>query len=163
MKDTTSTAERTVIFLMRMAIAWIFLYSAWSQLSNPNFSVTDFLTYTKTFHAFFAFFTGPVAAPVTTFLVEYGHLLIGLSLLTGLLVRASSIFAIGLMVLYWMAHLSFPYVGGTTDLLVDQHVVYALVLGLLIAKHAGHIWGLDGWVSHNSIVEHNKLLGWATA
>lgn len=163
MNHTTSVAERTLLFLLRMAMAWTFLYSASHQVFDPNFSIIGFLTHTKTFYPFFSLFTGPGVAPVITFLVEYGHLLIGLSLLSGLLVRVSSIFAIGLMILYWMAHMNFPFVGGTENLLVDEHVVYALILGLLIVKRAGHIWGLDDWASHNSIVARNKLLSWATA
>jgi thiosulfate dehydrogenase [quinone] large subunit len=163
MNDTTSTAERTLVFLLRMAMAWIFLYAASHQVFDPSWSVTGFLSQTKTFHGFFSLFTGPDTAPITTFLVEYGHLLIGLSLLSGLLVRVSSIAGIGLMLLYWMAHMNLPYISSTTNLLVDEHVVYGLVLGLLIVKHAGHVWGLDAWVSENFVDAHHKLLGWATA
>ena len=163
MNHEASTAERTLVFLLRMAMAWIFLYAASQQVLDPGWSVTGFLTQTRTFHGLFSLFTGPDTAPVTTFLVEYGHLLIGLSLLTGLLVRVSSIAGIGLMLLYWMAHMNFPYISSTTNLLVDEHVVYGLVLGLLIARHAGHVWGLDAWVSNNIVDARHKFLGWATA
>jgi thiosulfate dehydrogenase (quinone) large subunit len=44
-------------------------------------------------------------AHLTTFLVEYGHLLIGLSLLTGLMVRVSATFGVMLMIIYWFAHM----------------------------------------------------------
>jgi len=46
-----------------------------------------FLSHTKTFHDVYAVLATPAADPVLTFLVSYGHLLIGLSLLVGLLVR----------------------------------------------------------------------------
>ena len=42
-----------------------------------------FLNSTKTFHSFFMVFTNPTVAPIVSFLVAYGHLLIGLSLLVG--------------------------------------------------------------------------------
>jgi thiosulfate dehydrogenase [quinone] large subunit len=54
---------------------------------------------------------------VTTLLVSWGHLLIGLSLLAGLLVRVSSLFGVALMILYWMAHMDFPYISDTNNFL----------------------------------------------
>ena len=56
-------------------------------------TVVGFLAHTKTFHDFFAFFITPAMAPITTFMVGYGHLLIGLSLLTGLFVRVTRFLA----------------------------------------------------------------------
>lgn len=163
MTTTNSTSERTLIFLMRMAMAWTFLYAASHQVFEPGWSATGFLAHTKTFHDVFILLTGPVMGPIVSFLVEYGHLLIGLSLLLGLATRVSSIAAICLMGLYWMAHMDFPFISNTNNFLVDEHVVYALVLGMLIVKHAGHVWGLDEWISHKPVVEHNRLLDWATA
>ena len=161
MNDKTS--ERAVIFLLRMSMAWTFLYAASHQVFVSGFSVTGFLATAKTFHGFFELFTGPAIAPTITFLVAYGHLLIGLSLLTGLLVRVSSVFAIGLMVVYWMAHMNFPYISDTNNFLVDEHVVFALVLALLIVKRAGHVWGLDEWASKRSETTQYPVLAWATA
>jgi thiosulfate dehydrogenase [quinone] large subunit len=161
MNNTAST--RPLIFLLRIAMAWTFLYAASHQVFVSGFTVAGFLSGTKTFHDFFAVFTAPAIAPTITFLVAYGHLLIGLSLLSGLLVRVSSAFGIGLMLIYWMAHMDFPYISNSTNLLVDEHIVYALVLGLLIATHAGHILGLDGWVSQLRGLKDNKLIAWAAA
>lgn len=158
-----STASKTLILLLRLSLAWVFLYAASHQVFVANFSIAGFLQGTKTFHALFMPFTAPGVVEVVTFLVAYGHLLIGLSLLSGLLVRVSAIFGIGLMLVYWMAHLDFPYVSDTTNFLIDEHIVFALVLGLLIAKHAGHIVGLDGWLARRQPVHHNRLLDWATA
>jgi len=161
MKDTATI--RTLLLLLRFCMAWTFLYAASHQVFEPGFSVTGFLNSTKTFHDLFALFTGPVIAPITTFLVSYGHLLIGLSLLVGLLVRVSAAFGILLMLIYWMAHMDFPYISSTTNFLVDSHIVYALVLGLLIATRIGHYYGLDGWASELEAVKGSKLLNWATA
>jgi hypothetical protein len=62
-----------------MLMAWTFLYAASHQVFVPGWSVAGFVNKTKTFHDLFAVFTGPNAAPVVTFLVGYGHMLIGLS------------------------------------------------------------------------------------
>ncbi len=73
-------------------------------------------------------------------------MLIGLSLLTGLMVRVSASFGILLMLVYWTAHMNFPYISDTNNFLIDEHIVYAGVLTFLIVKSAGHVWGLDGWI-----------------
>src|SRR5215216_4366307 len=86
---TESTLERAFIVFFRLALGWTFLYAASHQVFVPDWSVVGFLSHTKTFHELFAAFTTPTMAPLTTFLVEYGHLLIGLSLITGLMVRVS--------------------------------------------------------------------------
>ncbi len=140
-------------------MAWTFLYAASHQVFVPGWSVVGFLHSTKTFHGFYSLFTGPVVAPVLTFLVEYGHLLIGLSLLFGLLVRVSSAFGVMLMLVYWTAHMDFPYIGaGTTNFLIDEHIVYAGVLVYLIVKHAGHVWGLDSWIEKTRWLQDHPSL-----
>jgi len=143
-------------------LAWVFLYAASHQVFEPGWSVTGFLSNTKTFHDLYAPLTDPALAPVISFLVSWGHLLIGLSLLAGLAVRLSAIFGILLMILYWMAHMDFPYITNTNNFIVDDHIVYAVVLGLLIATRAGHIWGLDSWAAKQGFAS-NRLIGWSVA
>lgn len=159
---SNSPAVKPMIVLLRLAMAWVFLYAASHQVFG-GFSVAGFLNSTKTFHWLYAPLAAPGPADVVSFLVAYGHLLIGLSLLSGLLVRVSAIFGIAVMLLYWMAHMDFPYISDTNNFLLDEHIVDALVLGLLIATHAGHIFGLDAWAAKFDQVRHNKWLSWATA
>lgn len=142
-----SITEKRFIFLMRMLMAWTFLYAASHQVLVPGWSVVGFLSHTKTFHDLFAVFTQPSIAPTISFLVGYGHLLIGLSLLVGFMVRISASFGILLVLLYWMAHMDFPYIENTNNFIVDYHIVYATMLGYLIYKQAGHVWGLDALAS----------------
>jgi thiosulfate dehydrogenase (quinone) large subunit len=153
-----SAANRSLLFYLRMTMAWTFLYAASHQVFDPSFTVVGFLNTTKTFHNFFAIFTTPSMAPVTTFLVEYGHLLIGLSLLLGLMVRVSAAFGVMLMIIYWMAHMNWPYIEDKTNFIVDFHLVYAGVLIYLIVNRAGHVWGLDGLVERWHTVENHPAL-----
>ena len=99
----STPVERALIVYFRLTMAWTFLYAASHQVFVPSFSVVGFLSHTKTWHNVFVVFTTPTMAPITTFLVEYGHLLIGLSLLTGLMVRVSASFGVLLMLIYWFA------------------------------------------------------------
>ena len=149
--STTSTFDRSIILFFRLAMAWTFLYAASHQVFDPKFSVAGFLSHTKTFHDVYTVFTTPTVAPILTFLVSYGHLLIGLSLISGLMVRVSAPFAIMLMLLYWTAHMDFPYIENANNFLLDYHIVYAGVLVFLIVKHAGHVWGLDALVDSQDL------------
>jgi thiosulfate dehydrogenase (quinone) large subunit len=158
-----SGVERFLIVLFRVTIGWTFLWAFIHHFGDDGF-VTGFLSHTKTFHDVYAPFTNPAVAPTLTVLVEYGHLLIGLSLISGLLVRASAPFAIMLMLLYWTAHMEFPYVENANNYLVDYHIVYAGVLVYLIIKRAGHVLGLDGWVEKHLLSEgSNPGLRWLVA
>jgi thiosulfate dehydrogenase [quinone] large subunit len=56
-------------------------------------------------------------------LVEYGHLLIGLSLLSGLMVRVSASFGVLLMIIYWLAHMDWPFIESTNNFIIDYHLV----------------------------------------
>jgi thiosulfate dehydrogenase [quinone] large subunit len=156
--STHSTFDRSIIVYFRLAMAWTFLYAASHQVFDPTFSVAGFLSHTKTFHDAYAVFTTPAVAPFITFLVSYGHLLIGLSLAVGLMVRVSAVFGIMLMIMYWTAHMDFPYIEDKTNFLLDYHLVYAGVLVFLIVKRAGHVWGLDAVAERLSFVQEHPAL-----
>jgi thiosulfate dehydrogenase [quinone] large subunit len=149
---------KALILYFRFLMAWTFLYAASHQVFVPDWTIVGFLNHTKTFHDVFIVFTTPTMAPITTFLVEYGHLLIGLSLLTGLMVRVSAAFGVGLMITYWFAHMDWPFIENTNNLIVDFHLVYAGVLVTLIVTRAGHVFGLDGWMENLAFVKQHPAL-----
>ncbi len=153
--------DRKIAFVLRFLMAWTFLYAASHQIFG-DFSVVGFLRGTKTFHALFTPFTTPAMAPVTTFLVAWGHLLIGLSLLVGLMVRLSASCGAALLLTYWFAHMDFPYIENHNNFLVDYHIVYLVVLVWLVAKNAGRVAGLDAVAARLPFVANNGLLRWAT-
>lgn len=152
-----STTDRYFILFFRLTMGWTFLYAAIHHFGDDHF-VSGFLSHVKTFHTVYAPFTNAAVLPVLTFLVEYGHLAIGLSLISGFLVRVSSPFAILLMLLYWTAHMDFPYIENVNNYLVDYHIVYAGVLAYLIVKRAGHVFGLDGLLEQMRVVESYPVL-----
>src|SRR5215469_14380087 len=77
---TQSTTDRGFVLVFRLLMAWTFLYAASHQIFNPKFSAATFLGQTKTFHDVYAVIATPAWDPFLTFMVSYGHLLIGLSL-----------------------------------------------------------------------------------
>jgi len=159
MTESETRAERSFVLLFRLLMAWTFLYAASHQgIFNPKFSAAEFLGGTKTFHDVYAVLATPAADPVLTFLVSYGHLLIGLSLLVGLMVRLSAACAIALLLMYWTAHMDWPFIENRNNFIVDYHIVYAVVCAYLIYKRAGHVWGLDGWAGRLPFVRRHAAL-----
>ena len=65
--------------------------------------------------------------------------------------------------MYWMAHMDFPYIENPNNFIIDYHIVYALLLIWLAVKKAGHIYGLDALVSNWNAIQHNPPLRWATS
>ena len=59
----------------------------------------------------------------------------------GIFVRFSSLLGAALMLLYYFPVLEFPYVAHSW--LVDEHIIYALILLFFAAGRAGRVWGLD--------------------
>jgi thiosulfate dehydrogenase [quinone] large subunit len=149
---TETKLDRGVIFILRIMIGWTFLYAGIWQIKD-NYDISGFLNHVVTFHDFYANFATPAMLPITNFLVKWGHLLIGLSFVSGLLVRVSGPFAFLLMITYYFAHMEFPYVENQFNYIVDYHLVYATVIVYLVAHRAGHVWGLDGLVERLGMTE----------
>lgn len=95
---------------------------------------------------------------MTNVLVAWGHLLIGLSLVFGILTRIGGAFGTLLMLTYWLAHMDFPYVDSQLNFLIDYHVVYAGALVYLMTRHAGQIAGLDRWLGHFAFIRSRAAL-----
>ena len=139
--------DKRLVLAFRLMMGWTFLYAGAWQVMSPDFTVSSFLAHTKTFHDIYAPLTSPSIAPTLTFLVSWGHLLIGLSLVSGLLVRMSGVFGVALLLTYWTAHMDFPNIESHVNFILDYHIVYAALTGWLVAVNAGRVYGLDGWVA----------------
>ena len=156
-QPTESNLDRGVIFILRILMGWTFLYAGAGQIWD-NFDTAGFLNHVVTFHNFFALFAAPAVLPFTDVMVKWGHLLIGLSLISGLGVRLSGPFGVLLMITYYFAHMKFPYIEEPVNFLVDYHLVYATVIVYLIAHRAGHVFGLDGLVEKMHMTEEYPVL-----
>lgn len=142
---TETSLQRVLVFALRLFLGWVFLYAGFRQVFLvDNFTAATFLKDAKTFKDFYAFFASPEVVVYASFLVKWGHLLIGLSLVSGLLVRVSAPAGALLLMMYYFPRMDFPYVSGVSQFIVEYHLVYATVLVYLAAAHAGRIFGLDG-------------------
>ena len=131
-----------ILFITRVAMGWLFLYAGLTKVFNPNWSATGYLGNAKTFAGFYNWFLRPEILPFTNFMNEWGLTLLGVSLIMGVLVKYSGYLGVLLMLLYYFPVLEFPAVGHSY--IVDEHIIYALMLVLFSVYRAGEYWGLDG-------------------
>ena len=148
-----SSTQKTIIFLLRVAFGIIFIYSGLTKVLDPSWSAYGFLNNAKTFTAFYQTLAGPQILPVINFINAWGQLLLGVSLILGIFVRLSSFLGAALMLLYYFPALNFPY-PNAHSFLVDEHIIYSLILVYFAVVGAGRYWGLDNWCSRLPICAH---------
>lgn len=132
------------IFLLRLAVGWLFFYAGLTKILSPNWSAVGYLKSAKTFPSFYNWLASQATLPVVNFLNKWGLLLIGLSLILGLFTRLGSLAGILLMLLYYFPTLQFPY-PNPHSLIVDEHIIYALVFLLFVFVKPGQFFGLEKW------------------
>lgn len=154
-------SEKISLLLLRVSLGWLFLYSGITKILNPEWSSLKYLEGAKMFTGFFAWMTQPSVLSVIDLMNEWGQLLLGISLILGIAVRLSTTLGAILMALYYMA-LPFPY-PNPQSFIIDQHIIYALVMIYLGAIHAGRVYGLETWCSNLPICSKfprlRKILG----
>ncbi len=133
---------RYSVLLLRIALGVLFFYAGIVKILNPQWTAAGYLKGAQTLSGFFAWLASPQNIGWINFLNEWGLTLLGLSLLTGLLVRYAASLGALLMILYYLPTLHFPYVG-TLYYLVDEHIVFILCLAILYFARAGEYYGLD--------------------
>src|SRR3989344_93065 len=119
--------QKISLFLLRISLGWLFFYSGITKILNPEWSAAGYIKGAKNFIWFYQWLLNPNVLPIINFVNEWGLTLLGISLILGIAVRLSSILGAILMLLYYFVRLDFPY-PDPNSFLVDQHIIYALVL-----------------------------------
>ena len=141
----TSKPARFVLALLRIAVGFIFLWSfvdktfglhystgpsrAWINGGTPAQSYLTGATTGKPLASFFE----SLAVPAMDWLFMLGLLGIGLA------------FLLGIVMLGFMYAAVAPWVWGSLNPVVNEHLVYALVLILIPLTSAGDTLGLGAW------------------
>lgn len=137
--------SQIALFLLRVSLGWLFLYSGLMKIADPTWSAAGFLGGAKTFPALYDWFSSASNIGWVNFLNAWGQTLIGFGLITGTLVTLFSWAGILMMLLYYFPTLEFPYVAH--GFIVDEHIVYALAFFVLVTTKAGRFWGVDKYLS----------------
>lgn len=99
--------------------------------------------------------------PLIDSLVMWGLTLTGLGLLLGAFVRWNAFWGAVMMLFFWAASLhggvfqGLPLAHGWV---IDDHLVYAMLLFGLGAIGAGRILGLDAYIENTDLIENNAWL-----
>lgn len=99
------------------------------------------------------FYSGLAGNALVDFLFMAGLLLIGLSLISGIGVKVACISGIALMLMMWSAVLP-----GENNPLIDDHIVYAVVLFGVMQVNGSQVWGLGQWWQKQTLVKKYPVL-----
>ena len=136
--------QKFTLILLRLSLGWMMFWAGITKILDPSWSAAGYLTTAKTFPGFFAWLTQPDILPVVNLVNEWGLTLLGISLILGLGVRLSSILGSILMLLYYLPIVQFPY-PNPHSYIVDEHVIYIVILLYFAAIRAGRTWGLENF------------------
>lgn len=155
-----SSFAKFSLFLLRIATGWLMFYAGITKVLDPSWSAAGYLEGAKTFPGFYQWLLAPNILPVIDFTNEWGLTFLGISLILGIGVRLSSLLGAALMLLYYFPVLDYPY-PNPHSYIVDEHVVYALILLFFAAIRAGRIGGLERWCSNLPICSRfPRLRAW---
>lgn len=145
-------ATQKVLAVTRLATGFVFLWAFVDKLLGLGYSTPaerawvngggpaqGFLTHLEggPFQGFFA----SLATPLVDVLFMAGMLGVGLAVMLGVGLRVSAVAGGLIMLLMYLAELPAAYPGSTNPV-VDYHVIYALALVLVALTSAGDTWGL---------------------
>lgn len=145
MEKKSTNNKKIALFLLRIVLGWLFLYSGITKIMDPAWDASKFLLASKTFPGMFSWFASAGNIGWVNAINSWGQALIGLSLITGTFIRISSVAGIVLMLLYYFPGLDFPLV--KNGFLVDEHIIYVFIFAVFISEKAGTIWGLDYFIN----------------
>jgi thiosulfate dehydrogenase [quinone] large subunit len=157
--DGLDRSGNMMLALTRIALGWLFFYAGITKVLDQAWSAKGFLLSSKTFTGFYAWLASDGILPIVDFINKWGLTLLGVALILGLCVRLASLLGALLMVLYWFPVLTFPTVAH--GYLVDEHIIYALVLLYFAAVKAGRWYGLENACARLPIcTKHPRLRAW---
>ena len=177
-KSNRSSKDTTLVFwaLARIALGFTFLWAFFDKLLGLGFATcrdekTQVLTTmcekawinggspTTGFLKFAA--KGPLASfyqslagnTLVDVLFMAGLLLIGFALIAGIGMRLATISGVLLMVMMWSA-LLLP----ENNPIIDEHIIYSIILLGLLAANNRQIWGLRNWWIKQPLVKRFSFL-----
>ena len=139
--------------ILRILIGWHFLYEGVSKLLTPGWTSKFYLLGSRWIFAdlFHAMASSPAIIKIVDFMNVWGLILIGLSLIVGLLVRWSSIAGALLLLLYYIADppilgYSFGAITEGNYQWVDKNLIELVMLIVFATLPVGYLFGFDHWI-----------------
>ncbi len=148
---------------LRLSLGWVFLWAfldktfglvtenkdAWINGGSPT---NGFLAFGAA-GPFKGFYNGIAGQTWADWLFMIGLLALGTALILGIAMRLAAMAGALLLVLMWTVVLP-----PANNPFMDDHLIYAMVLGLLAVMGAGHVWGLAAKWEQIPLVQRNRWL-----
>ncbi|WP_410766247.1 DoxX family protein [Haloferax sp. DFSO60] len=159
------------LFLLRIVMGWTLFQGGVTKLvtyldADPsnNWTAAGYLANAiPPGNPFGGLFAAMAGSPLIDILNMWGLTLVGLGLIVGAFVRWNAFWGAVMMLFYWAAALQggilagFPLEHGW---LVDDHIVYAVLLFGLGAFGAGRILGVDAYLENMEFVRNNRWMSY---
>jgi thiosulfate dehydrogenase [quinone] large subunit len=166
----TNQVGRRSLAILRLATGFIFLWafldktfglgystagaSAWINGGAPS---QGFLTSPAVVGPLKGFFAA-IASPATDIFFMLAMLSVGAAVMLGVGLRVSAIAGTVVLLFMYLAEWPFAANAGSTNPLVDYHVIYALALIVIAAVSAGDTWGFGRTWKSFPLVQKNRWL-----
>jgi len=156
------SARAWSIFATRLALGFLFLWGGiekietwgglvWNGDANTS-ATTGYLKFAVS-GPFAEFFHSLAGNPAVEFLVVYGELLIGISIMFGILTRVGGVSGVAMALLFYLSQLPVQH-----NPFVNEYVVYMLVFLAFVFLTPGRFLGLDGLLQSSRFVESRPTL-----
>lgn len=149
------------IFLLRIVMGWTLFQAGIVKILDPSWTAAGYLMNAVPAGNPFTFWTALAGTPFVDLLVIWGLTLTGLGLLLGAFVRWNAFWAAVMMLMFWASSLQGGLLQGLPlehGWVVDDHIVYALLLFGLGAFGAGRLLGLDAYLEDTRLVKRYPRL-----
>ena len=147
---------------LRVVMGWVLFQGGITKVIDPEWTAAGFLQFAiPEGNPFMNLWAGFAGSPVIDFLVMWGLTLTGLGLIVGALVRWNAFWGAVMMIFFWMASLTGGLAQGLPlehGWVVDDHIVYAVLLFGLGAFGAGRILGIDAILERTRAVRNSGYL-----
>lgn len=156
------------IFALRIGLGFVFLWAGYEKIVKEfsgGFVTTGFLSHVAGPFAFM--FTGMAGNPAVEYLLVYGELLIGISLLVGVVTRIGAISGALMTALLYMSTLPAQTAGFTgsyldflmsKNALVSYYIIYVFLFVAFLFLVPGRFLGMDGILQNLGFVQRRPIL-----
>lgn len=142
-----SKTQKNMLIIMRVLIGWHFLYEGVIKLYNPLWTSKGYLASSEgPFSGLFQWLSTDGIVGVVDTLNVAVLVIVGLTLILGILERWGAVFGIGLLLLYYLSHPAFPGLDqGPAEgsyWIINKNLIEAAALGVIYAFPTAHLFGI---------------------
>jgi thiosulfate dehydrogenase [quinone] large subunit len=151
-----SNWQVSALVIVRVLIGWHFLYEGWVKVFNPDWSAESFLNAAQGPLAsiFYRMASNASVLEIINFCNQWGLILVGLSLIVGLLSRWACLGGMALLFMYYLCNppligLDASGIAEGSYLIVNKNLIELFTLLILFLFPSGHIVGMDRFFHRN--------------